>query len=181
MNESAIAVRYARAIFSLAQEKEILDSIKNDMELISNVCNNSNDFNLLLKSPVARTSQKIQLISEIFKNKVHPVTLNFLLLITRNNRETFIPDIARNALDFIRREKNIKTAVLTTAVEIDKSVITEIEKTLEKELGGKIELTSRINSDIIGGIILRVNDKQMDASVSTQLKNLRKDLLKTKV
>ncbi|MFW6245879.1 MAG: ATP synthase F1 subunit delta, partial [Tangfeifania sp.] len=87
MNESAIAVRYARAVFSLAKEKKIIDSVKNDMELIHGVCKDSADFNLLLKSPVVRTSQKTRLISQIFKNKVHPVTLNFLLLITRNNRE----------------------------------------------------------------------------------------------
>lgn len=181
MNESAIAVRYAKAVFSLAKEKEIIDSLKNDMELISRVCNSSPDFNLMLKSPVVRTSQKIRLISEIFKNKVHPVTLNFLVLITRNNRETFIPAISRNALDFIRREKNIKPAILTTAVVIEQAFISEIEKIMEKELGGTIELTNRVNPDIIGGLILRVGHKQLDASVKTQLKNIKQELLKKQV
>ncbi|HKL34037.1 MAG TPA: ATP synthase F1 subunit delta [Tangfeifania sp.] len=181
MNESAIAVRYARAVFSLAKEKEIIDSLKNDMELIHGVCKDSADFNLLLKSPVIRTSQKTRLISQIFKNKVHPVTLNFLLLITRNNRETFIQAISRDALDFIRREKNIKPAILTTAIAIDKAFISEIEKIMEKELGGKIELTSRVNPDIIGGLILRVGDKQLDASIKTQLRNIKQDLLKKQV
>jgi len=181
MNESAIAVRYAKAVFALATEKEIIDSLKNDMELIYGVCKNSPDFNLLLKSPIIKTSEKKQLISQIFKNKVHPLTLDFLLLITRNNRETFIPAISRNTLDFIRRKKNIKTAVLTTAIEIDESLTSEIAKLLERELSGKIELTSRVNPGIIGGLILRVDDKQLDASVNTQLKNIRQKLLKTKV
>jgi F-type H+-transporting ATPase subunit delta len=181
MDESAIAVRYSKAIYSLASERKITDTLKTDMELISGVCSQSADFILLLKSPVVKTSEKSHVISEIFKEKIHPLTLDFLLLITRNNRETFIPDIARDTLAFIRKEKNIKTAVLTTAIEIDQPVISEIGKILEKELSGKIELTSKINPDIIGGIILRIDDKQLDASVRTQLRNVKKNLLKTQV
>lgn len=181
MNESAITVRYSKAIYSLAHEKEIIDSLKNDMELISNVCKNSTDFILLLETPVVKTSEKSRLISKIFENKIHPLTLDFLLLIVKNNRETFIPSISRNTLDFIRREKNIKAAVLTTAIQIDQSVIQEVETLLEKELDGKVELTEKVNPDIIGGLILRIDDKQLDASVSTQLKKIKQQLLKTQV
>lgn len=181
MNESAITVRYSKAIYSLAFEKEIIDSLKNDMELISNVCKNSTDFILLLETPVVKTSEKSRLISKIFEKKIHPLTLNFLQLIVKNNRETFIPSISRDTLDFIRREKNIKSAVLTTAIQIDQSVIEEVETLLEKELDGKVELTEKVNPDIIGGLILRIDDKQMDASVSTQLKKIKQQLLKTQV
>lgn len=181
MNESAITVRYSKAIYSLAREKEIINSLKNDMELISNVCKNSTDFILLLETPVVKASEKSRLISKIFKNKIHPLTLDFLQLIVKNNRETFIPSISRDTLDFIRHEKNIKSAVLTTAIQIDKSVIEEVEKLLEKELDGKVELTEKVNPDIIGGLILRIDDKQMDASVSTQLKKVKQQLLKTQV
>lgn len=181
MDESAIAVRYSKAIYSLAQEKKIIDTLKSDMEFISGVCNQSADFNLLLKSPIIRNSEKSQVISELFRNKIHPISLDFLLLITRNNREIFIPDIARDTLAFIRKEKNIKTAVITTAIEIDESVISEIKTLLEKELSGKIELSSKVNPEIIGGLILRIDDKQLDASVNTQLRNVKKKLLKTQV
>lgn len=181
MNESAIAVRYAKAIFMLAREKDLIDSLKNDVELILNLCKNSSDFILLLETPVVKTSEKSRLISRIFEDKIHPLTLNFLQLIVKNKRETFIPSISRDALDFIRKEKNIKAATLTTATKIDKSVITEMKILLEKELGGKMELTSNINSDIIGGLILRIEDKQLDASVSTQLKKIKQQLLKTQL
>lgn len=181
MNESAIAVRYAKAIFMLAREKDLIDSLKNDVELILNLCKNSSDFILLLETPVVKTSEKSRLISRIFEDKIHPLTLNFLQLIVKNKRETFIPSISRDALDFIRKEKNIKAAILTTATKIDKSVITEMKILLEKELGGKMELTSNINSDIIGGLILRIEDKQLDASVSTQLKKIKQQLLKTQL
>jgi F-type H+-transporting ATPase subunit delta len=151
------------------------------MELISNVCKNSTDFILLLETPVVKTSEKSRLISKIFENKIHPLTLDFLQLIVKNNRETFIPSISRDTLDFIRREKNIKSAVLTTAIQIDQSLIEEVETLLEKELEGKVELTEKVNPDIIGGLILRIDDKQMDASVSTQLKKVKQQLLKTQV
>lgn len=181
MNESAIAVRYAKAIFSLAREKDVIDSLKEDMELISNVCFNSTDFNLLIETPVVKTSEKSRLISKIFENKTQQLTIDFLKLIVNNNREIFIPSITRNTLNFIRQEKNIKSAVITTATKIDKSIIEEVETILEKELGGKVELSSQIKPDIIGGLILRIDDKQMDASVNTQLKKMKQQLLKTQV
>jgi F-type H+-transporting ATPase subunit delta len=71
--------------------------------------------------------------------------------------------------------------VLTTAIQIDQSVIEEVETLLEKELDGKVELTEKVNPDIIGGLILRIDDKQLDASVSTQLKKIKQQLLKTQV
>ncbi|HDR51482.1 MAG TPA: ATP synthase F1 subunit delta, partial [Mariniphaga anaerophila] len=115
MDESAITVRYAKAVFSLAKENDQLSSLKNDAELIAAVCSQSADFNRFLKNPVAKTSEKIRLIRLIFKKKIDELSLNFLTLITQNKREEFIPAVCRNILSLIREEKNIKTAVLTTA------------------------------------------------------------------
>lgn len=179
MDESAISVRYAKAIFSLAKQKEMLSALKNDMELVADVCTRSVDFNLLLKSPVVKTSEKVHLIKLIFSKKIENLSLDFLELVTRNKRETFIPSICRNVLTFIRKEKNIKTAVITTAKPLSDEVLQKAEKTLKEELGTEVELTGHENPGIIGGIILRIDDKQYDASVSTQLKKLKQVMLKS--
>jgi F-type H+-transporting ATPase subunit delta len=181
MDESAITVRYAKAFFSLAKEKALLAAVKNDMELVFNVCHHSADFNLLLRSPVVKTSEKIRLIKLIFKGKVSELSLNLLELTTRNKREIFIPSICRNIRALIRAEKNIKTAVLTTAQEMSRETIRKAEKILEKELASKVELTPRVNPRIIGGIIVRIDDKQYDASIATQLRTLKKIMLKTQL
>lgn len=181
MYESAITVRYAKALFSLAKEKNLLAPLKNDVELISDVCSKSAQFNLLLKSPVVVTSEKIRLMGLIFREKINELSMNFLALLTRNKREIYIQRICLNVLALIREEKNIKTAVLTTAQTVDEKVLQKAERVLEKELDAKVELTGRVNPNIIGGIVLRIDDKQYDASVATQLKKLKQQMLKTQL
>jgi F-type H+-transporting ATPase subunit delta len=180
MDVSAISTRYAKALFSLAKEKNLLSELKDDIELISDVCNWSADFNLMLKSPVVKTSQKIRLMKLIFDGKTGELSMNFLELVTRNKREVFIPSMCRNLLSLIRQEKNIKTAVLTIARPVDDETLRNAEEVLEKELGHTVELKGKVNPNIIGGIILRIGDKQYDASVATRLKKLKQAMLKTK-
>lgn len=181
MNISAIRVRYAKAFFSLAKEKKMMETLKTDIEKVFNVCNQSTDFILLLESPVVSTSKKSALITKIFKAEVDRLTLNFLLLIIKNKRESYIPGICRNFLDLIRKDQNIKSAVLVTAAEINSKIIDKIKILMEKELNAKVELSVNIEPEIIGGMILRIGDKQLDCSVNTQLKKIKQQLLETEV
>lgn len=181
MDHSAIAVRYAKAFFATAKEKSLLDSLKTDIELVFSVCTESADFILLLESPIVKTSKKAQLISSIFKGKVNKLTLSFLMLITENKREIHIPGICRNFLGLTRKDQNIKSALLTTASEIDSKSIKKIEQLLGKELNATIELSANVNPEIIGGLILRLDDKQYDASVATQLNKIKQKLLESEL
>jgi len=177
MNESAITVRYAKAFFAVARERDVISELKDDMEMVMNLCRDSDEFLVLLKSPVIKISEKIRLFNIIFKDRVNELTLNFFRLILQNKREIFLPDISRNILTLIRQEKGIKSVVLTTAIPVDDPVIKKISGVLERELKGKVELTGRVKPSVIGGIILRVDDKQYDASVGTQIKKVRQRLL----
>ncbi len=181
MDQSAITVRYAKAFFELAKEKKLLDTLKADIGLVASVCQDSTDFILLLESPIVKTSKKIELITAIFTGKVNELTLNFLNLVAKNKREVHIPGICRNFLALTRKDQNIKSAVLTTASEINTETIKKIEKLMEKELDAKIELSTQVNSNIIGGMILRLEDKQYDASIATQLKKIKQTLLETEI
>lgn len=181
MDQSAITVRYAKAFFSLAKEKNILDVLKKDIELVAGICRESTDFILLLESPIVKTSKKIAAITSIFSGKVNSLTLNFLHLITQNKREVYIPSICRNFLGLTRADQNIKSAVLTTAIEMTAETISKIETLIGKELKAKIELSSTVKPEIIGGLVLRIDDKQYDVSVATQLKKIKQKLLETEL
>jgi F-type H+-transporting ATPase subunit delta len=181
MNVSAIRVRYAKAFFSLAKEKKMLETLKTDIQKVFDVCIHSSDFVLLLESPVVQTSKKAELISEIFKGEINALTLKFLLLIIQNRREVYIPGICRNFLELTRKDQNIKSAVLVTASEIKSKTIDKIRTLLEKELNAKLELSCRVEPEIIGGLILRIDDKQYDSSVSTQLRKIKQNLLKSEI
>jgi F-type H+-transporting ATPase subunit delta len=179
MNQSAITVRYAKAFSLLANEKNLQETLKSDIELLYSVCNTSPDFIFLLESPIVKTSKKIELFTSIFSGKINEITLSFLKLIAENKRESHIPGICRNFLELIRKNQNIKSAVITTASKIDDNTIKKIETLMSEQLNSKIELSNKIDFKIIGGIILRVEDMQYDASVATQLKKIKQTLLET--
>ena len=181
MDQSKISVRYAKAFFALAKENDLLTDLKSDIELVFDVCKNSANFILLLEIPTVKTSQKEKLITSVFEGNVNEYTRKLLRLIIKNNRETYIPGICRNFLDLARKDQNIKSAELTTATEISAENTGRIKSLLEKALKARIEISGKVNPGIIGGLILRLDDKQYDASVATQLKNIKQELLKTDV
>ncbi len=179
MNVSAIRVRYAKAFFSLAREKNLIEPLKTDIENVLSVCNQSSDFRLFLGSPLFSSEKKAGLIAKIFAGKINTLTLNFLQLIIQNKREVFIPEICLNFLELIKKELNIKSAFLITATEINPAIINKIKNLMENELQSTVELESQVDPEIVGGLILRVGDIRYDASVKLQLKNIKHDLLIT--
>jgi len=181
MDHSKINVRYAKAFFGLAQEKKLTAELRKDAQLISGVCNEVVDFILMLESPVVKTSQKIKILKSIFDGKVNVLSLNFLVLIATNKREKFIPGIFRNLEDLYRQEEGIKTAVLTSAQALDAALVAQISKMLEKEFNAKVELSEKVDEKLIGGFVLRVDDQQYDASIATQLKKIKEQLLQTEL
>jgi F-type H+-transporting ATPase subunit delta len=181
MDQSKINVRYAKAFFELAKEKGLTLELRQDAGLITAVCASSSDFNLLLESPVIKTSKKSEAIRHIFEGKIHALSLNFLILIAENKRENYLPGIFRNLEDMYRREEGIKSAVLTSAQPLKEALVLQVRKILEKEFNAKVELGQKVDEKLIGGFVLRVEDRQYDASLSTQLKKIREQLLHTEL
>jgi F-type H+-transporting ATPase subunit delta len=181
MDQSKINVRYAKAFFTLAKEKGLTIELRKDAGLIASVCESSSDFILMIESPVVKTSKKAEALKLIFEGKVNVLSLNFLLLITENKRENYIPGIFRNLEDLYRHEEGIKSAVLTSAQPLNEALVIQIRKILETEFNAKVELRQKVDVNLIGGFVLRVEDKQYDASLSTQLKKIREQLLNTEL
>jgi F-type H+-transporting ATPase subunit delta len=181
MDQSKINVRYAKAFFTLAKEKGLTLELRKDAGLIASVCETSSDFILMLDSPVVKTSQKVEALKRIFTGKVNDLSLNFLLLITENKRENYISGIFRNLEDLYRREEGIRSAVLTSALPLSESLVLQVRKILETEFDAKVELSQKVDNRLLGGFVIRVDDKQYDASLSTQLKKIREQLLHTEL
>ncbi len=177
MNNSKINVRYAKALFSLGKEKGQIVTLHKDISGIYSLCSESEEFAHLLDNPVISTSQKKEIFREIFKDKVSELTLHFVLLVTENNRELELPGICRNFIDLVRVDQHILPAAVTTAEPLTPSTLEKVRQSLEKETGKKIELTEKVNPEIIGGMILRIEDQQYDGSIATQLKKIRAAML----
>lgn len=178
MDLSKISVRYAKAIFLLGNEKGVLDKIKEDIVLVSNTLKTVPDFQLVIESPVIKPSQKVAAINGIFKNSVHPVTLNFLNVLVQNKREQNLEGICRRFLHIYAESKGIKTALFTTAVKLDEKISKQLSELLAKTFNAQIELEQKHDPTLIGGYVLRIGDQQYDASVASSLRKMRQSLLK---
>lgn len=177
MNESKISTRYAKALLLLAKEQNILEEIRGNVESLNELIIKAPEVKNLFEIPNIKPSLKLELINKLFKDAFNPVMLSFLKLVVKNNRELFLPSILRVFVDLFKRDKNIKTVVLTTARPVGRKIRNIIKDYIIKEFDFNIELSENIDARLIGGFILRIEDQQINASVSNHLNRIQKELL----
>jgi F-type H+-transporting ATPase subunit delta len=177
MDESKISVRYAKALLSLAKEKQVEDAVKNDMEMIHQLFETIPAFNHVLLSPIIGVKEKRQLFEDVFAKKTNALTYSFLTLLITNNRVSYLKDITRNFHETYRKEAGYKAAKLISAFEIDPATLEQFRTLIRKLYNTEVDLTCKVDNKIIGGFILQVEDQQIDASVAAKLRKLKKELL----
>ena len=181
MNLSKISVRYARALFSVARDQDLLDQVHANMEMLGRVSEDIPAFKSFLENPVMIPSAKKKILHDMFEGNVSKLTIDFLDLILKNNRLSFITGISRQFGNQYREYKGITSAVLTTAEEIDESTRDKIKQLVLVGTKNEILLEGKTNNEILGGFVLQVENKQIDACVRTQLNNIKKELTRKTV
>jgi len=175
MNQSKISVRYARALFQSALDKNILEKVNEDMKFILSICSLP-DVKELLKSPVIVPSKKTKILHKIFGDDLQKLTLSLIDLTVRHGRESSIPAIARVFTHETMTYNGITETVLTTAVKVGPRVRGQISALVSDLFKTKVDLKENIDKSIIGGFILKVDDNYFDASVRNKLRKIRKEL-----
>ena len=178
MNESKISVRYARALFNAAAEAKILQEVMQDMKILLKAYA-IDDFKNVLDSPVVKTSDKKKVADSLFKGKINDLSMRFIDLMFTNKREAYLPHIARNFEILYKKEKGILSAELVLPGKIDGIETEKFIQLLKKTYNREIQLEEVIKPEILGGFILRVEDEQFDASVSSELSDIKKELLES--
>jgi len=176
MNESRISVRYARALFQSALERNELDRINSDMIVVKDTCNIP-EVKEIIDNPVIMPSKKINLLHSLFGKELHELTLSLVDLVVRNGREQFLPAIARMFNQETKRHKGITESVLTTAVPVDTRVSKQVEDIIADMFKTKVDLKTNVDESIIGGFVLKVEDNFIDASVKNKLRKIKRELL----
>jgi F-type H+-transporting ATPase subunit delta len=129
-----------------------------------------------MQDPILRDSQKIIIIDTLFAKKLNSLTVDFLKLLVKNKREGYIEEICRSYLDIYRKNHNIKSAVITTAKALDKTIQQEIETMIKNTFQAKVEMEEKVDKSLIGGFVLRIDNKQFDASIASQLNSIKRTL-----
>jgi len=174
MAVSRVASRYVKSLLELAVEGKALDAVHVDMQLFDAACQRSHDLVLMLKSPVIPHETKRVILEKLLKGKVHKLTLSIVDILTRKNREPLLPEIAREFHHAYNVYKGVGRASVTTPVAMDAATRKKIED-MAKKLSERttVELEERVDKDLIGGFVLNVGDKQIDASIKSKLKALK--------
>ena len=178
MNESTITVRYAKALYQVGHETNTTESIHSDITMLLTALKESTEFTDLLSSPVVKASKKIRIFSVLFDGKIDPVTINFFNLLVKNKREQFLLEMCLSYNEFYKEKKGIKETILTTSKPLDNTSKKDIQEFLKKKFKLNIELIEQVNPEIIGGFKLRIDDQQIDASISSKLRKIENELVK---
>ncbi len=174
MAESRVASRYVKSLLGLAVEQNALDQVHQDMQLFSKVVRESRDFALLLRNPIIKHDKKRDILGKLFNGKVHNLTLAIFDIITSKNREPLLPAIAEEFHHAYNVYKGVGEATVITAVPMDAQLRAEIEQIVKKLSEKKqVEIKEKVDADMIGGFVLNVGDRQVDASIKNKLKALK--------
>lgn len=172
MIETRVSFRYAKSLLDLSLEKGQLEQVREDMQLVLDTIRESHDLQLMLKSPIIKTDKKQAILKAIFGGKIGVISSEFIDIITRKRRESELEGIADAFISQYKNHKQILSAVITTASGLDKSLREKVLAIVKGSTKSEVELIEKINKDLIGGFVLRVDDQQVDASILRQIKNL---------
>ena len=159
--------------FNLAIEQDILEKCKEDMQFVADTCASSKDLSLLLKSPIIKTDQKLSIFKEVLYDKMSEVSIRFVNIITNKKRESLLEGIANSFITLYKAHKNIESATVTTAFPLEETLRKEVTDFIKTYGETEVDLTEKVDEKIIGGAIIRMGDKQLDASVKKAIVELR--------
>lgn len=175
MQGTRVAARYAKSFLDLVMEQGALEEAYNDMKYIAEVCRENHDLEVFLRSPIIKTDKKQAVLKALFEGKLGKTTDAYVKLITNKKRENYLPEIAKEFIAQYKIKKSILTAVVTSANGLDDAIRAKIIEIVKSGSSSEVVLEERVNKDVIGGFILRVGDKQIDASIANKLNQLKQN------
>jgi F-type H+-transporting ATPase subunit delta len=166
---------YAEALFDVAKEKGKLDSIGADLGQFADAVSGNRDLQTFLFSPHFASAEKFEGLKRALSG-ADPELLNFLELLIEKHRMPEIFRIRREVEKLWKVENKRIDVTVTSAVELDPAVVAKVGEEIERQTGQRVELASRVDDEILGGIVLQVGNMVLDASIRSRLEKLRKSV-----
>ena len=168
------AVRYAKAVLSLASDQKAALAVDNDMKLLSKTISENEDLDQLIKNAVIKSEVKKEMLNKIFP-KLNVISSNLFDLLVSNKRINILGDIALKYSQLFDDLNGKEKAIVTTAIPMTNDLEEKVLKKIKQLTSKTVELENIVDESIIGGFILRIGDKQYNASVSNKLNKLKRE------
>lgn len=178
MSTEIVADKYSTAIFELAEDQNILARLEEDFTYVLEVMDTQPQLQALLNHPVMENDGKIDLVKKIFSQDVHKIGMQFIYVMIQRGRARYIKSAIEAFISKARAARGILEADVVTTEPLSEQAQVSLVTKLQEMTGKKIVLKSHINPQIMGGLIVQIGDKRIDASVARRLEELEKILRK---
>jgi len=175
MASTRAAIRYAKAILDLSISKGVAEVVNNDMKLIGSTINDNSELNTFIQSPVLKVEIKEKALLEVFAS-VNGVTKGLFHLLFENKRFEILKGITAEYSKLFDVMNGVEVAKVTTAIAMDAELEAKVLAKIATLSDKKITIENTVDPSIIGGFILRIGDKQYNASVANRLQVLKREL-----
>jgi F-type H+-transporting ATPase subunit delta len=166
---------YANALFEVGKEKGKLDGLHDQLAQLADAVDGNRELQVFFFSPYFSSTEKIEGARRAIAG-ADPEFVNFLELLIEKQRMTEIFRIRREFEELWKHENRRIDVTVTSAVELDPAVVSKIGEEIERQTGQEVELASRVDAEILGGVVLQVGNMVLDASIRSRLEKLRKSV-----
>ena len=177
MNETPVAIRYARALIQAAEERDALDRVREDLEGLLNLIRESEDLRAFLSDPLIVPEQKRTAVRRLFSGRIGDLTLNFLLLLCDKRRERGLDGIIRAFLMLLDEQRGLITAYVRSAQDLSQDQRSKLAQRLAAYSGKQVRLDVEIDEGLKAGFVTRMGDHVFDATLEAQLNRMRQRLV----
>lgn len=167
---------YATALFELAKEENKLDEFELQVKEVIEIIGENSEFMELLLHPKITIDEKLQLIDRVFTGNVIEEITGILTIIVKKGRQNVLLDILKLFLQMVDEDRGLIKATIRSAVELNNEQLAQIKVNLERATSKDVEIHTEIDQALIGGMIIRVGDHVVDASISGRLQTLKEGL-----
>ena len=172
-----IAAVYARSLFEVAKEQDKLDAVREQLGAFADALSETRDLQVFFFSPYFSTKEKEDGLERVVTD-AEPIVLNFLKLLIEKHR---MPTVFRIRADYDRlweQENKLLPVQITSAVELDEGTVRQLGDRISEQTDRRVELSARVEPDILGGIVVQVGNSVLDASLRNRLDQLRRQVVK---
>lgn len=170
---AGLAERYATALLELADERKALDRVAEDLRGLGRLIAESPDLARMIRSPIlSREAQGAAIAALAERTGLDPLTRNFLGLLARNRRLFALPAMIRQYLETLAARRGEVTAEVVAAAELSPGQRERLDAELRRAVGQKVAVDFRVDAGLIGGLVLRLGSRMIDASLKTRLHRL---------
>jgi ATP synthase F1 delta subunit len=170
-----IAAVYARSLFEVAKEQDKLDAVRDQLGAFADALSETRDLQVFFFSPYFSTAEKEDGLDRVVSD-ADPVILNFLKLLIEKHRMPVLFRIRANYDALWEDENKLLPVQITSAVELDKEIVSQLGDRIAEQTDRKVDISSDVDPDILGGIVVRVGNSVLDASVRNRLEQLRRQV-----